>query len=59
MSLDFTPDEHSLVLEYLQRDLGDLRDEISNTDNSHFHDQLKRREQILVAAIAKLKAAGR
>jgi hypothetical protein len=57
VSVDFTPDEQRLVLEFLQRDLGDLRDEISNTDNSHFHDQLKRREALLLTAIAKLEAA--
>ena len=55
MTIDLRPDELSLLLELLERDLGDLKGEISNTDDSQFHDALKARERVLVSLIDKVK----
>lgn len=53
-SLELTPNEASLLKEYLDRDLADLSYEISNTDSKDYRDNLKAQRDQLRAISERL-----
>ena len=57
MRIELDSDQHALLLELLESSLGDLRAEIYDTDNSHYHDMLKQRERLLESLLEKVQAA--
>jgi hypothetical protein len=57
VKLELEADQHALLVELLESDLGDLRAEIVDTDNSVYHDRLKQRERLLASLLRKVKEA--
>ncbi len=53
-SIELSGPEQQLLVETLQADLRELRDEIRHTDDHDFKDSLKQREKTLVGVLAKL-----
>ena len=54
---DFTADEQQLLVELLDREIPNLREEISNTDDYEYRESLKQGEKRLRELIRKLKAS--
>ena len=50
-------DEKRLVIEMLETEIPELRDEIRHTDDHNYRDALKEREQRMAALLGKLRAA--
>ena len=57
MELQLNADQGILLCEILEEALGNLRMEIQDTDNSHFKEQLRGREQVLQSLLALARAA--
>ncbi|MBI4591024.1 MAG: hypothetical protein HY725_19530 [Candidatus Rokubacteria bacterium] len=57
MTLMLTDEEHEFLLETLKSRLGDLRREITRTDNRQFRARLKRHEEIVEGLIERLASA--
>jgi len=55
--LDLEAEEHELLLEVLERYLGDLRAEIADTDSHDYRQSLKREEEVLNKLLAALRKA--
>jgi hypothetical protein len=53
--LELTLEEHEVLVPALERELSDLRDEISHTDNGGFKDMLKHRRIILGGVLSKVR----
>ncbi len=51
MELTLNAEQEALLREVLEGELGNLKMEITDTDNSRFKDQLRKREQVLLALI--------
>jgi len=58
MPIELSPAEQALLLETLQEELGRLKAEINRTETRDFKETLKAREEVLVAIIGRLEAAG-
>lgn len=56
LHLELNEEEQRILAELLENDIGDLRMEISNTDNAGFREMLKQREQVLKYLLAQLRA---
>jgi len=54
-TLNLTSEQHEVLLEFLESNLGDLRYEIASTDRKSFRDPLKRKEVVLKEIIAMLE----
>lgn len=54
-TLELTPDEGKVLLEFLERYLSNLRIEIVNTDDREFRRDLRRREEIIRVIFGRLK----
>ena len=58
MPFDLNPDEQRVLLQTLQEELGRLKAEINRTEAHDFKEELKGREEVLIAVIGRLEAAG-
>ena len=58
MSIDLSPDEQRVLLQLLTEELGRLKAEINRTEAHDFKEELKGREDVLIAVIGRLEAAG-
>lgn len=54
-SIELSETEQQLLVQTLEADLRELRDEIRHTDDHDFKDSLKAREKTLVGVLAKLR----
>jgi hypothetical protein len=54
-TLDLTPDEGKVLLEFMERYLANLRIEVANTDDREFRRDLRRREDIIRTIAGRLK----
>lgn len=55
LQLDLTKDEKAMLLDVLEYDLKELRNEISNTENWEFKKGLKPRQALLEKVAAQLR----
>lgn len=53
--LELTSEEHEVLIPALERELTDLGDEISHTDNGEFKDMLKHRRIVLGGILSKVR----
>lgn len=53
--LELSPEEHEVLIPALEREISDLGDEISHTDNGEFKDMLKHRRMILGGILNKVR----
>jgi len=58
MSIEISPAERRVLLDLLQAELGRLKAEINRTEAHDFKEELKGREDVLIAVIGRLEAAG-
>jgi hypothetical protein len=52
--IDFTDKEQQLLVEIVEGEIPEIRDEIWHTDNHDYRESLKDREQCLKTILAKL-----
>jgi hypothetical protein len=57
MRLEMSDDERRMLLDLLREELGRLKGEIYKTEAAEFKADLKEREALLVAIIARLEGA--
>lgn len=55
-ALDLTPQEHEMLVQVLERCLGDLDHEIRHTDNGEFKRMLRQRQVVIAGIAQKLPA---
>ena len=53
--LELNTEEHEVLVPALERELADLRDEISHTDSNDFKEMLKHRRVILSGILGKVR----
>ena len=53
--LELNPEEHEVLVPALEREVNDLTDEISHTDNGEFKDMLKHRRIVLGGILRKVR----
>ncbi len=53
--LELNNEEHEVLVPALERELADLRDEISHTDSNDFKEMLKHRRMILSGILGKVR----
>lgn len=56
MTIELTAPERDLLLTLLQDELGRLKGEIYKTETFEYKEELKAREEVLVAVIGRLEA---
>jgi hypothetical protein len=57
MTVDFTSEEASLLVDELRGRLGEMREEVYHSETPKFRDELKQRKNKLIDVIEKLERA--
>ena len=56
MQLQLTADETQVLRDLLDRELGNVKEEVYKTDSAEYKELVKRREAIIVSLLAKVGA---